>query len=472
MFPGDLNFSQKAMAAIAGAQQVATSKRHKQINTCHLLHGILDVNDEVLNYALATKRVNDQALKEGLPNLFNEEASSEKESAFQMPSPALGQTILRAKSISERTTDSLIEVHHLFLALMENNDGVTKMLKAVGLVADDVRKAVNALNESDKKDKSSPKDDSETPIYANLDKYADNLNVLASEGKLDPVIGREDEIRSVLNVLARRTKNNPLLVGEAGVGKTAIAEAIALRLAHGDVPRTLDRKILYRLDLATIMAGTKYRGEFEERIKMILNDIRRAAGEIILFVDEMHMLMGAGKVEGGSMDAANLLKPALARGDLRLIGATTSQEYEKHIVQDKAMERRFQVILVDEPSKEDAVSILRGLKDRYENHHKVQYLDDALVAAVDLSIRYLPHRQLPDKAIDLLDEAGARLRLELDSMPEEIEHLSRRIKQLEIEKAGQEKDGSSASLKAINASLKEKQKELKELSALWKREKE
>lgn len=472
MFPGDLNFSQKAMAAIAGAQQVAASKRHKQINTCHLLHGILDVNDEVLNYALATKRVNDQALKEGLPNLFNQEASSEKESAFQMPSPALGQTILRAKSISERTTDSLIEVHHLFLALMENNDGVTKMLKEVGLVADDVRNAVNALNESDTKEKSSPNNDVSVPIYANLDKYADNLNVLASEGKLDPVIGREDEIRSVLNVLARRTKNNPLLVGEAGVGKTAIAEAIALRLAHGDVPRTLDKKILYRLDLATIMAGTKYRGEFEERIKMILNDIRRAAGEIILFVDEMHMLMGAGKVEGGSMDAANLLKPALARGDLRLIGATTSQEYEKHIVQDKAMERRFQMILVDEPSKEDAVSILRGLKDRYENHHKVQYLDDALVAAVDLSIRYLPHRQLPDKAIDLLDEAGARLRLELDSMPEEIEHLSRRIKQLEIEKAGQEKDGSPASLKAINASLKEKQTDLKELSALWQREKE
>ncbi|HAB89718.1 MAG TPA: type VI secretion system ATPase TssH, partial [Bacteroidetes bacterium] len=472
MFPGDLNFSQKAMAAIAGAQQVAASKRHKQINTCHLLHGLLDVNDEVLNYALATKRVSDQALKEGLPNLFDEEVSSDKESAFQMPSPALGQTILRAKSISERKTDSLIEVHHLFLALMENNDGVTKMLKDVDLVADDVRKAVNALNESDKKVESSLKDDPAAPIYANLDKFADNLNVLASEGKLDPVIGREDEIRSVLNVLARRTKNNPLLVGEAGVGKTAIAEAIALRLAHGDVPRTLDKKILYRLDLATIMAGTKYRGEFEERIKMILNDIRRAAGEIIMFVDEMHMLMGAGKVEGGSMDAANLLKPALARGDLRLIGATTSQEYEKHIVQDKAMERRFQVILIDEPNKEDAISILRGLKDRYENHHKVQYLDDALVAAVDLSIRYLPHRQLPDKAIDLLDEAGARLRLELDSMPEEIEHLSRRIKQLEIEKAGQEKDGSQASLKAINTSLKEKQKELKELSALWKREKE
>ena len=474
MFPGDLNFSQKAMAAIAGAQQMAASKRHKQINTCHLLHGLLDVNDEVLNYALATKRVSDQALKEGLPNLYNEEASSEKESAFQMPSPALGQTILRAKSISERTTDSLIEVHHLFLALMDNNDGVTKILSEVGLVADDVRKAVNALNESDKdkKGEAYPKDDLAASIYANLDKYADNLNVLASDGKLDPVIGREDEIRSVLNVLARRTKNNPLLVGEAGVGKTAIAEAIALRLAHGDVPRTLDKKILYRLDLATIMAGTKYRGEFEERIKMILNDIRRAAGEIILFVDEMHMLMGAGKVEGGSMDAANLLKPALARGDLRLIGATTSQEYEKHIVQDKAMERRFQVILVDEPSKEDAISILRGLKDRYENHHKVQYLDDAIVGAVDLSIRYLPHRQLPDKAIDLLDEAGARLRLELDSMPEEIEHLSRRIKQLEIEKAGQENDGSPASLKAINVSLKEKQKELKELSALWKREKE
>lgn len=472
MFPGDLNFSQKAMAAIANAQQVAASKRHKQINTCHLLHGLLDANDEVLNYTLATKRLSDQAIKERLPDLFNQEATTEKESAFQMPSPALGQTILRAKSISERSADSLIEVYHLYIALLNNNDAVARMLQEIGLVAEDVHKALNALQEPDAKQDSSSKTKQSESIYANLDKYADNLNVLAAEGKLDPVIGREDEIRSVLNVLARRTKNNPLLVGEAGVGKTAIAEAIALRLAHGDVPRTLDKKILYRLDLATIMAGTKYRGEFEERIKLILNDIRRAAGEIILFVDEMHMLMGAGKVEGGSMDAANLLKPALARGDLRLIGATTSQEYEKHIVQDKAMERRFQVILVDEPSKEDAVSILRGLKDRYENHHKVQYLDDALVAAVDLSIRYLPHRQLPDKAIDLLDEAGARLRLELDSMPEEIEHLSRRIKQLEIEKAGQEKDGSPASLKAINASLKEKQKELKELSALWKREKE
>ena len=472
MFPGDLNFSQKAMAAIANAQQVAASKRHKQINTCHLLHGLLDANDEVLNYTLATKRLSDQSIKERLPDLFNQEGTTEKESAFQMPSPALGQTILRAKSISERSADSLIEVYHLFIALLNNNDSVARMLQEIGLVAEDVHKALNALQEPDAKQDSSSKTKQSESIYANLDKYADNLNVLAAEGKLDPVIGREDEIRSVLNVLARRTKNNPLLVGEAGVGKTAIAEAIALRLAHGDVPRTLDNKILYRLDLATIMAGTKYRGEFEERIKLILNDIRRAAGEIILFVDEMHMLMGAGKVEGGSMDAANLLKPALARGDLRLIGATTSQEYEKHIVQDKAMERRFQVILVDEPSKEDAVSILRGLKDRYENHHKVQYLDDALVAAVDLSIRYLPHRQLPDKAIDLLDEAGARLRLELDSMPEEIEHLSRRIKQLEIEKAGQEKDGSPASLKAINASLKEKQKELKELSALWKREKE
>ena len=474
MFPGDLNFSQKSMTAIAGAQQAAASKRHKQINTCHLLQGVIDVNDEVLNYTLATKRVSDTMIKEHLSKLFDQELTADKESAFQMPSPTLGQTILRAKSISENKGDDLIEVYHLFLALMVNADGVAQMLKEFGISDGDVSKALRALGDADKKEVSVAEDaDEDSPvIYANLDKYADNLNVLASEGKLDPVIGREDEIRSVLNVLARRTKNNPLLVGEAGVGKTAIAEAIALRLAHGDVPRTLDNKILYRLDLATIMAGTKYRGEFEERIKLILNDIRRASGEIILFVDEMHMLMGAGKVEGGSMDAANLLKPALARGDLRLIGATTSQEYEKHIVQDKAMERRFQMILVDEPSKEDAISILRGLKDRYENHHKVQYLDDALVAAVDLSVRYLPHRQLPDKAIDLLDEAGARLRLELDSMPEEIENLLRRIKQLEIEKAGQEKDGNSSALKVIGNSLSEKQKELKTLSALWKREKE
>ena len=289
--------------------------------------------------------------------------------------------------------------------------------------------------------------------YQSLDNFAMNLNVMAQSGKLDPVIGRDEEIRRVLQILSRRTKNNPILVGEPGVGKTAIAEGIAQRIVQGDVPENLKSKIVYSLDMGALIAGAKYKGEFEERLKGVVKDVIESAGEVILFIDEIHTLVGAGRSDG-AMDAANILKPALARGELRAVGSTTLDEYQKYIEQDKALERRFQMVMVDEPSTEEAISILRGLKERYENHHKVQIKDDAIIAAVDLSHRYISSRHLPDKAIDLIDEAAARLRLEINSVPEAIDELNRRIRQLEIEKEAIKREGDKKKSGELAASLK------------------
>jgi ATP-dependent Clp protease ATP-binding subunit ClpB len=421
------NFTQKSLEAISNAQEVAFARKNSSIEVVHLLNGMLETSKDYLQYLFKNMQVDSRLLEakvvyklESLPKLGNEQIS--------VPSTNFNQLMLKSSALAKEMGDDYVSLEHLLLSMFSIKDDATKILTECGITESKLKEAITTMRKGTKVN-----DQNAEMKYNALEKYAVNLNQQASNGKLDPVIGRDEEIRRVLHILCRRAKNNPILVGEPGVGKTAIAEGLAFRIINKDVPEDLKNKTVFALDMGALMAGAKYRGEFEERLKAVVNEVKESDGNIILFIDEIHTLIGAGGGDG-AMDAANILKPALARGELRAIGATTSDEYQKYFEKDKALVRRFQLVKIDEPSIEDAVSILRGLKERYETHHKVKIKDEAIVSAVQLSNRYITERFLPDKAIDLIDEAAAKLRLEIDSVPEELDELERKLQQLEIER--------------------------------------
>jgi ATP-dependent Clp protease ATP-binding subunit ClpB len=459
------NFTQKSMEALSSAQQIAFDYQSPSLDTIHLLKGILETDADVLPFLLKKNGVEatllSQKVNEKLKTLPKQSGQG-----MQYPSQALSQLLLKANNLIKQMGDSYVSLEHLILALVTNNDETAKMLTSLGLTEQNLKLAIEELRKGSK-----VTDQHAEGTYNSLEKYATNLNKRAAEGKLDPVIGRDEEIRRVLHILSRRTKNNPLLLGEPGVGKTAIAEGIAHRIVNGDVPENLKSKVIYSLDMGALMAGAKYRGEFEERLKAVIKEVKEASGSIILFIDEIHTLIGAGATEG-AMDAANILKPALARGELRAVGATTNKEYQKYIEKDKALERRFQKVDINEPSVEDTVSILRGLKERYETHHKVKILDDAIISAVELSSRYITDRQLPDKAIDLIDEAAAKLRLEIDSLPEELDEIERKIRQLEIEREAIKRENDEKKLDDLGRQLAEWNERRDAFRAKWQKEKD
>jgi ATP-dependent Clp protease ATP-binding subunit ClpB len=455
----------KAQEALVQAQQVAAAKGHPGIDTPHLLRGLLAQDEEVTGYLLRKTGVQPAPLVAEVDALLDRIPAVQGDTAPYLTREANAAFTAARKAMTD-LGDEFVAVEHLLLGLVAGKDATAKLLRSAGLNEKDLRTALAGLRQG-----SQVTDASGDAQYNALGKYAIQLNERAEAGKLDPVIGRDEEIRRVLHILSRRTKNNPILVGEPGVGKTAIAEGIAHRIVSGDVPENLRSKIIYSLDMGALIAGAKYKGEFEERLKAVVKEVVRSDGQIVLFIDEIHTLVGAGAGEG-AMDAANILKPALARGELRAIGATTLNEYQKYFEKDKALERRFQKVMVDEPSAEDAVSILRGLKERYETHHGVTIRDEAIVAAVDLSTRYVSDRFLPDKAIDLIDEAAAKLRLEMDSVPEELDEIERRIRQLEIEKAAIAREGDSAKLDELTRQLADLSEERDGLRARWMREKE
>ncbi len=455
----------KAQEALVQAQQLAAAKGHPGIDTPHLLRGLLAQDEEVTGYLLRKTGVQPAPLVAEVDALLDRIPAVQGDTAPYLTREANAAFTAARKAMTD-LGDEFVAVEHLLLGLVAGKDATAKLLRSAGLNEKDLRTALAGLRQG-----SQVTDASGDAQYNALGKYAIQLNERAEAGKLDPVIGRDEEIRRVLHILSRRTKNNPILVGEPGVGKTAIAEGIAHRIVSGDVPENLRSKIIYSLDMGALIAGAKYKGEFEERLKAVVKEVVRSDGQIVLFIDEIHTLVGAGAGEG-AMDAANILKPALARGELRAIGATTLNEYQKYFEKDKALERRFQKVMVDEPSAEDAVSILRGLKERYETHHGVTIRDEAIVAAVDLSTRYVSDRFLPDKAIDLIDEAAAKLRLEMDSVPEELDEIERRIRQLEIEKAAIAREGDSAKLDELTRQLADLTEERDGLRARWMREKE
>ncbi|MFN5091676.1 MAG: Clp protease N-terminal domain-containing protein, partial [Bacteroidota bacterium] len=417
-----MNFEQftlKTQQSIQRAQQIAMSLNHAQVEGLHLLKGILEEDERITPFifkkfdippTLMTNQI-ELALSK-LPNVTGKEPQFSRGAA---------EIIQRAAAEARKMQDEFLTIEHLLLGFMESKDVAAQLLKDQGMNLKDLKTMIAEMRKGQKATSSS-----QEQTFQSLEKFAKNLNKLAQDGKLDPVIGRDEEIRRVLQILSRRTKNNPILIGEPGVGKTAIAEGIAHRIINKDVPENLIDKTIYSLDMGALVAGAKYKGEFEERLKSVVKEVQESDGQLILFIDEIHTLVGAGGGEG-AMDAANILKPALARGELRAIGATTLNEYQKYIEKDKALERRFQQVLVDEPEREDAISILRGLKEKYETHHKVQIKDDAILAAVDFSIRYINDRFLPDKAIDLIDEAASRLRMEINSKPAELDEIERRI---------------------------------------------
>ena len=459
------NFTIKAQQALQQAVDRAQQNGQQAITPVHLLAGVLAVGENVTKFIFGKLGVNERSLQAAV----NQELMHQPRVSGGT-SPYLDQeandVALKAQSFAQKAGDTYVGLEPLLQALLEVKSTASQMLKDAGVNAEGLKKAIEELRGGQKATSQSSED-----TYQALAKYARNLVEEAREGKLDPVIGRDEEIRRVLQILSRRTKNNPILIGEPGTGKTAIVEGLAERIVRGDVPENLKNKKLYSLDMGALVAGAKYKGEFEERLKSVINEVTQAQGDIILFIDEIHTLVGAGKGEG-AMDAANILKPALARGELRSIGATTLEEYQKYFEKDKALERRFQTVMVDEPSPEDAVSILRGLKERYENHHKVRIQDDAIIAAVQLSHRYITDRFLPDKAIDLMDEAAAKLRMERDSQPEELDEITRRLRQLEIEREAIKRENDTAKLEQLNkeiATLSEKEKDLR---AKWEGEKE
>jgi ATP-dependent Clp protease ATP-binding subunit ClpB len=458
------NFTIKSQEAIQRAQQIAQSLGQQQIENEHIVKAVLEVDENVTPFLLKKLNVNlpmfQQVLDrviEGFPKVSGGEMGLSRDAST---------ALTEASNIARKMNDEFVSIEHLLLAIFASKSKVAQILKDQGVTEKGLRAAIDELRKGERVTSASAEE-----TYNSLNKYAKNLNQLANEGKLDPVIGRDEEIRRVLQILSRRTKNNPMLVGEPGVGKTAIAEGLAHRIIQGDVPENLKNKIVYSLDMGALIAGAKYKGEFEERLKSVVKEVTSAEGDIVLFIDEIHTLVGAGGGEG-AMDAANILKPALARGELRAIGATTLDEYQKYFEKDKALERRFQKVMVDEPDTESAISILRGIKEKYETHHQVRIKDDAIIAAVELSQRYITNRFLPDKAIDLMDEAASKLRMEINSKPEELDVLDRKIMQLEIEIEAIKRENDEPKLKSLGMELANLKEDRNEIYARWKSEKD
>ena len=458
------NLTLKSQEVIQAAQQNAFDREHQLIENEHLFQGLMEVDENVLPYLFKKLQVNFNLVKQLNDSILN--SFPKVKGGQQQFSPKASQTLLRAINRAKSQKDEYVATEHLFVALFESESKVGKMLKDQGVTKKEVEAAIKELRKGEKVTSASAEGN-----FNALEKYAKNLNKLAEEAKLDPVIGRDEEIRRLLQILSRRTKNNPILIGEPGTGKTAIAEGLAHRIIEGDVPENLKNKKIFALDMGALIAGAKYKGEFEERLKSVIKEVTQSEGDLVLFIDEIHTLVGAGGGEG-AMDAANILKPALARGELRAIGATTLDEYQKYFEKDKALERRFQKVLVDEPDTESAISILRGIKDKYEGHHKVRIKDDAIIGAVMLSNRYITNRFLPDKAIDLMDEAASKLRMEINSKPEELDTLDRKIRQIEIELVAIEREKEEAKITRLNKELSELKEKRNALFAQWSQEKE
>jgi len=459
------NFTIKAAEAFQQAQQIAFNAQNPNIESEHILKALLEQQDSPVEYLLKKNNVTINLVESRLDELISKLPKTSGDPA-QSISREANNIVLRAGASLKQFGDEFVTPDHLLLALVQGNDATAKLLKNAGLTEKGLIAAIRELRKGE-----TVTSQTQTQEFNALNKYARNLNELARQGKLDPVIGRDEEIRRTLHILSRRSKNNPILVGEPGVGKTAIAEGLAIRIVNGDVPENLRSKIIYALDMGQLIAGAKYKGEFEERLKAVIKEVSTSEGEIILFIDEIHTLVGAGGGEG-AMDAANILKPALARGELRAVGATTLNEYQKYFEKDKALERRFQKVMINEPTVEDAISILRGLKDRYETHHHVRIKDEAIIAAVELSNRYITDRFLPDKAIDLIDESAAKLRLEMNSMPEELDKLERQIRQLEIEREAIKRENDEEKLKQLNTEIANLSVERDTFKAKWKEEKD
>ncbi|UZO80807.1 ATP-dependent chaperone ClpB [Aquimarina sp. ERC-38] len=458
------NFTIKSQEAIQQAQQLAQSLGHQQIENEHIFKAIFNVDENVLPFLLKKLNVNVTLLQQVLDSTLS---SFPKVSGGEIQlSREAGKTLNEASIIAKKMNDEYVSIEHLSLAIFKSKSKIAQILKDQGVTEKYLTEAIQEIRNGERVTSQSAEE-----TYQSLSKYAKNLNELAESGKLDPVIGRDEEIRRILQILSRRTKNNPMLVGEPGVGKTAIAEGLAHRIVDGDVPDNLRNKKIFSLDMGALIAGAKFKGEFEERLKAVVKEVTSSEGDIVLFIDEIHTLVGAGGGQG-AMDAANILKPALARGELRAIGATTLDEYQKYFEKDKALERRFQKVIVDEPDTESAISILRGIKEKYETHHKVRIKDEAIIAAVELSQRYITNRFLPDKAIDLMDEAASKLRMEINSKPEELDVLDRKIMQLEIEIEAIKRENDESKLKSLNADLANFKEERNEIYSKWQSEKE
>lgn len=458
------NYTIKSQEAIQKAFEIAEARGQQSVEPTHLLKGLMNVAESITDFLFGKVGANMNALKKELDVVINSYARVTGADSYM--SPQLLDSLKNAEEMAKSMKDKYIAVEHLILGILNTKNDGSRLMKDNGIDPKSLKEAIAELRKGRNVNSQTSED-----TYDSLNRFATNLNKKASAGNLDPVVGRDEEIRRILQILGRRTKNNPLLIGEPGVGKTAIAEGIAHRIVRGDVPEDLKSKVIFSLDMGALIAGAKYKGEFEERLKSVINEVIASNGEVILFIDEIHTLVGAGKSEG-AMDAANILKPALARGELRSIGATTLNEYQKYFEKDKALERRFQVVMVEEPGRDDSVSILRGIRERYEAHHKVIIRDEAIVAAVDLSTRYITDRFLPDKAIDLIDEAASRLRLEMNSVPEEIDEVERSITRLEIEREAVRRDGDKFKEESLEAELANLNSRRKELRAAWNSEKE
>ncbi|QIK60855.1 ATP-dependent chaperone ClpB [Dysgonomonas sp. HDW5A] len=458
------NFTIKSQETLQKAIEIVRERNQQSVETTHLLLSAILTGDNIVNFLFQKQGVNPQNLSillerqiDSYPKVTGGEPYLSRES---------NAALQKATDLAKKMDDQYVSIEHILLGILAEKSTASQIMKDAGITENGLKHAITELRKGSKVDSQSAED-----TYQSLEKFAINLTQRARDGKLDPVIGRDEEIRRVLQILSRRTKNNPILIGEPGTGKTAIAEGLAYRIIRGDVPENLKSKQIYSLDMGALIAGAKYKGEFEERLKSVVNEVTKSEGEIILFIDEIHTLVGAGKGEG-AMDAANILKPALARGELRSIGATTLDEYQKYFEKDKALERRFQIVMVDEPSELDTISILRGLKEKYENHHQVRIKDEAIISAVQLSSRYITDRFLPDKAIDLMDEAAAKLRMEVDSVPEELDEKSRRIKQLEIEREAIKRENDKDKEAELSKEISNLKEEEKDLKAKWQSEKD
>ncbi|HBC80060.1 MAG TPA: ATP-dependent chaperone ClpB [Bacteroidales bacterium] len=458
------NFTLKAQESVQKAFQIADAKGQQAVECAHILHGVISEAESITDWLFGKISVSSASVLKDIEKLID--TYPRVTGAETYLSSGASEALRKANDNASRMKDKFVTTEHILMGILETTDKASQILKDYGVTLKDLKSAISELRKGAKVENPTSEE-----TFNSLNRYAINLNERARTGKLDPVVGRDEEIRRILQILTRRTKNNPIMIGEPGVGKTAIAEGIAHRIIRGDVPEDLKSKTIYSLDMGALIAGAKYKGEFEERLKSVVNEVITSNGEIVLFIDEIHTLVGAGKSEG-AMDAANILKPALARGELRAIGATTLDEYQKYFEKDKALERRFQVVMVDEPDREDSISILRGIREKYETHHKVIIRDEAIIAAVDLSTRYITDRFLPDKAIDLIDEAASRLRLQMNSVPDDIDEVDRTITRLEIEKEALRRDGDSSNEKLISSELAELQVKKNELMAAWKGEKE